>query len=526
MRSDAAPVRAAAAWLRARAPAAQLRTDSRAIGAGDVFVALPGRRTDGRRFLADACARGAAALVVEATDADAQTDAGVLPPGVPVLPVPGLADLAGWIAADFYGDPTAQMRTVGITGTNGKTSTCQWVAQLLGDLGQPCATIGTLGFGFPGRLDAHESSLTTPDAVSLQRLARRACAAGARALALEASSIGLDQGRLQGASFDIAVFTNLTRDHLDYHGDMAAYGAAKRRLFDWPTLTHSVINLDDDFGAALATTLGARGQRVTGVGMLPAGSSSREPDPAAAVLDCRLQAGPVQHHAGGLRFTVTCVGAGEVRRAQVDTPVVGAFNVLNLLGVLGVALACGIALDEAAAALGRLAPPPGRLERIDAPARGAAVPGPAVIVDYAHTPDAITQALRALQPLAGARGGRLWIIFGAGGDRDRGKRPVMAAAAAADADAIVLTSDNPRGEDPAAIIADLAAGIPAQRPYEAIADRAAAIFEAVQRAAPADVLLVAGKGHEEYQEIAGRRLPFSDVTVARAALGARAGAAS
>jgi UDP-N-acetylmuramyl-tripeptide synthetase len=516
MRSDAAHVRAAGHWLRDHAqPGAQLRLDSRAIRAGDIFFAVPGRNTDGGRFVADACSRGAAAVVMD----EAATDA---PAGVPVLRVPGLADTAGWIAADFYDDPTGQLHTIGITGTNGKTTTCQWVAQLLGAFGRPCATIGTLGYGYAGALDAGESPLTTPDALSLQRLARRALDAGAGALALEASSIGLEQGRLQGVSVDIAVFTNLTRDHLDYHGDMPSYGAAKRRLFACPTLSHCVINLDDAFGAGLAADLRVRGLRVIGVSMAPAAAAAGA-EAAAGRPGEFLLAGAVQHHAGGLRFTVTHLRAGAARTVPVETAVVGDFNVLNLLGVLGVALASGIALDAAAAALGRLAPPPGRLERVDAPGHQAL---PVVVVDYAHTPDAIDQALRAVRPLAQARGGRLWIVFGAGGDRDRGKRPAMAAAAAAAADVIVLTSDNPRGEDPAAIIADIAAGVPPGVRYEAIADRAAAIAEAVHRAEPADVLLVAGKGHEDYQEVGGRRLPFSDTAVARAALRARAGAPS
>ena len=498
-------------WLAAHAaPGADLRIDSRAVAPGDIFLALPGRRVDGLQFLDDAVRRGAAAAL-----ADAQAWAGRAAGdcAVPLLPVPRLADMAAALASDHYGNPSAQLQSIGITGTNGKTSSCQWIGQVLSACGRPCATLGTLGFGPAGALDATQSALTTPDAVNLQRLARRALDEGARALATEVSSIALDQGRVAGFSFHLALFTNLTRDHLDYHPDMAAYGKAKRRLFDWPTLDAAVLNVDDPAGRQWAAELCAAGHppRVIAIGT------------GAHVAQCGtawLRAEAIEHHPDGLRFTVRAGGPAAGPAVAVRTALLGGFNVHNLLGVLGVAWAGGIALPEAAAALGGLPPPPGRLQRVgtDLPQHA----GPRVIVDYAHTPDAIAQALQALRPLALARGGALVIVFGAGGDRDPGKRPLMAAAAAA-ADRIVLTSDNPRGEEPGTIIDQLAAGLPPGAAWVREADRARAIERALGEAAAADVVLIAGKGHEAYQEIAGRRLPFSDADCAAAALRRRVG---
>ncbi|SPE36920.1 UDP-N-acetylmuramoyl-L-alanyl-D-glutamate--2, 6-diaminopimelate ligase [Burkholderiales bacterium] len=522
MHGPEANVRAVGDWLRAKAPpGVDLRIDSRTVTPGDVFVALPGRHVDGLRFVAQALARGASALVVDeaswaqarsAGPGSAQESMPSVPDAVPLLSVRSLGKSLGPIAADYYGDASAQLRTIGVTGTNGKTSSCQWIAQLLTAAGQPCATIGTLGFGFPGALRSELSDLTTPDAASLQRLARKALDEGACALAMEVSSIGLEQGRVEGICFDVALFTNLSRDHLDYHADMASYGAAKRKLFDWPTLSHAVLNVDDDFGRVLAQDLAARGLPVTGVGSAA--------DPAAgAALACRLRAQTVEHHPDGMRIAVVCERGRAVETAAVDVALLGEFNVVNLLGVLGVALACEISLGEAAALADGLQAPPGRLQRV----AGADADGPLAVVDYAHTPDAIAKALDALRPLARARGGRLCIVFGAGGDRDRGKRAVMGAAAARGAEDIVLTSDNPRSENADAIIDQVAAGIPAGVQFRRNADRAQAIGDTLQRAGVGDVVLIAGKGHEQYQEISGQRLPFSDYAIARGALLAREG---
>ena len=513
-------------WLRGHLGArAHLRLDSRMVEPGDAFIAVAGRRTDGGAFIPAALERGAAALVVDPQIA-ARTPA-ARPPAVPVLAVQGLRAALGSIAAEYYDQPTARIHTVGITGTNGKTSTCLWLAQVLESTGQRCATLGTLGFGFPGALRDGGSSLTTPDAISVQRLAREACEQGAQALAMEVSSIGLDQGRVDGVAFETALFTNLTRDHLDYHVDMADYAAAKGRLFDWPGLRHAVINLDDAFGRELVARITRRpaGQRpsITGIRVAPSGAIEASTDSAVdAATDIALRAEGVEHRPQGLRFRLVCAGAGAVQAAIVDTGLFGVYNVANLLGVIGAALACGVALPRAAAAAAALRAPPGRLQRVTS-AAGDADDEPLAIVDYAHTPDAIAKSLEALRPLAQARQGCLWIVFGAGGDRDRGKRPVMAAAAAAAADRIVLTSDNPRSENPESILDELAAGLPAGTRYERHVDRAEAIAAALRGAANTDVVLMAGKGHEDYQEIAGQRLPFSDVAVAQSVLRARAG---
>lgn len=509
------------AWIRRTAPdAARLQLDSRRVAAGDVFVAVPGAQpghsADGRNFIQAAIANGAAAIVLEADGTSAGTEA---PPHavVPTLPVPQLRARLGALASEYYGRPSARLRSIGVTGTNGKTSSSQWVAQLLTARGDRCAVIGTVGNGFPDA-GLQPSALTTPDVVSLHGAVGDFVAAGARALAMEVSSIGLEQGRVDGMHFAVALFTNLTRDHLDYHGTMAAYEAAKARLFDWPSLTHAVINLDDEAGLRLAGRVRARG----GVRLI--GYALREPAPAVPV-DVLLSAREMRTTAVGMRFELVSRYAGEAAAAAtvmpVEVPLVGAFNVANLLGVVGVALASGVALEQACALLPRLLPPPGRMQRVDA---GADLP--MAIVDYAHTPDAIEKALLALRPLADARGGALWLVFGAGGDRDPGKRSPMGEVAARHADRVVVTSDNPRTENPATIVTAVAEGARAAAGNAVIdceVERDRAIAAALARAERADVVLIAGKGHEDYQDIGGRKLPFSDVEHARAALAARGG---
>jgi UDP-N-acetylmuramoyl-L-alanyl-D-glutamate--2,6-diaminopimelate ligase len=507
------------AWIRAHAPAgAHLRIDSREVGRGDVFLALPGRRDDGRSHIADAVARGAAAVVIE------HGPSGAAPCAVPLLEVEELSSKLGDIGAAYYGDPTARLLTIGVTGTNGKTSCSHWIAQVLTACGRRCAVIGTVGSGFTDALQP-DAALTTPDAIALQRQARALLDAGAQALAMEVSSIGLDQGRAAAMRFDLALFTNLTRDHLDYHGSMPEYERAKARLFDAPSLVHAVLNLDDEFGRRLAQRCRERQLRTTGYRLAAAAT----PAPAAEEVDAALRAESVVLGAQDIRFEARLRRAGAAELAvPVRSPVIGGFNVSNVLGVLGIALAAGIDARAAARALGRLRPPPGRLQRVDVDEgdvdeRGGGLP--LVLIDYAHTPDAVEQALAALRPVAQARGGRLWIVFGAGGDRDPGKRPLMGAAAARGADCIVVTSDNPRSEDPARIIEQVAAG--AQEAGARLSrdqDRAQAIARAVQQADAADVVLIAGKGHEQYQEVAGRRLAFSDLECARRALRGRAGA--
>jgi UDP-N-acetylmuramoyl-L-alanyl-D-glutamate--2,6-diaminopimelate ligase len=505
------------AWLRANAPAlsarshADLQLDSRRVMAGDIFVAVPSvvaGGDDGRRYLREAQTRGAAAALVEAEHfggADA---------GLPILPVRDLRRVLGPLAARYYGQPSEAMQVVGVTGTNGKTSTAFWIAQMLSRAGTRCAVLGTVGSGFPGETLA-DAALTTPDAIALQREVLRLRDAGARALAMEVSSIGLDQGRVDGMHFDVAVFTNLTRDHLDYHGTMPAYEAAKVRLFDWPTLTAAVLNLDAAAGRRLAGRLAGRVRsgalRVAGFTTAPG-----EVDAAsAAAITQLISARDIRATATGLEFTLQCGHAEH----KIELGLVGSFNVSNLMAAVGAALACGIDLDLACRAAPQLVPPPGRMQRV----RTRSGDEPLVVVDYAHTADAIEQALLALRPQAAARGGRLWIVFGAGGERDPGKRAPMGAAAGSHADRLVITSDNPRREDPAAIVADVAAGVRSRSNVDVIVDRAQAIAHALSAADARDIVLIAGKGHEASQDIGGVKRPFSDAEQARAALGARAG---
>jgi UDP-N-acetylmuramoyl-L-alanyl-D-glutamate--2,6-diaminopimelate ligase len=482
------------ALLRARG-VRDLRLDSRQIERGDAFVAIPGRNVDGRQFIEQAAARGAAAVLVEA---DGWTSRHA---GVPVLPLAGLSADLGRLAAAWYGEPSRALFSVGVTGTNGKTSCTQWIAQALSAGGRPCGVIGTLGSGFPEQM--HDAGLTTPDPVSLQRTVRALADRGARALAMEVSSIGLDQQRVDGMKFDVAVFTNLTRDHLDYHGTMEAYAQAKARLFDWPTLTHVVLNLDDPCGRQLAHVVQARVRPPKLIGYSLAAVDH-------AGVPCLLRATALRVTASGLAFTLI---AGD-EHAEVAVGLVGTFNVSNLLAVTGALLAAGLPLGEAAALLPRLRPPPGRMQCLGGSGQ------PLAVVDYAHTPDALAQALAALRPLAQARSGALWVVFGAGGDRDPGKRAPMGAAAAA-ADRVVITSDNPRGEEPAAIAAQIAAGVPVGAYCRTLIDRGTAIDAALAEADARDVVLIAGKGHEPYQESRGVRTPFSDVERANAALALR-----
>jgi len=462
--------------------APRLCADSRRIAPGDVFVAMPGKRSHGNDYVTDALARGAAAVV---HDGSLPTSA------LPSIAVPQLARLAGEIAHLAYDRPSEKLWLAGITGTNGKTSISQWLAQALTAAGHRCAVVGTLGTGFPGRLDPGVN--TTPDAVSLQAALAGFVAEGAVACAMEVSSIGIEEGRIDGVRFDTAVFTNLTQDHLDYHGDMAAYGEAKRRLFAWPGLRSAVINLDDPFGADLARSLAGRLQVI---GYTLSGQPGGDRTLAAEKLTMT---------AGGLDFTL----AGMACQA----PMVGRFNASNLLAVIGALLAAGLSLADAVALVPQLVPPPGRMQTLVRAGQ------PLVVVDYAHTPDALEKALTALRETATARAGRLVCLFGCGGDRDRSKRPRMGAIAEQLADRVVVSSDNPRFEAPAAIIADILAGMKSAPLVEA--DRGAAIRQALAAADSRDVVLLAGKGHEAYQEIAGARLPFSDIDHARTALEAR-----
>jgi len=469
----------------------RLSSDSRRCAPGVAFFAYPGAAADGRAYIADAIARGATGVVWEANGFAWRDEW-----RVPNAPVRGLKQQAGSLAHEFYGRPSEALWTCGVTGTNGKTSCSQWLAAALSRAGAKCGVLGTLGTGFPGALA--DAANTTPDALELHRVLAELRRDGAAAVAMEVSSHGLDQGRANGVAFDCALFTNLTHDHLEYHGSMEAYAAAKARLFETEGLACAVLNLDDAFGVMLAQRCGARGLRTIGYSLS-----------SAAVVP-----GSVTEFVAAARIAPDYLElTSNWGEARTDFHQVGRFNVANALGVVGCLLGYGLPFPQAVYALASLPAVPGRMQRVG--------DAPLTVIDYAHSPDALDKVLQALRHVADARGGRLVVVFGAGGDRDRSKRAPMGIAASRLADRIILTSDNPRSEDPLAIIRDIAAGVSV--PYAAEADRALAVESAIGEAANADVVLIAGKGHEAWQEVAGRREPFSDAQVARVALDRRAG---
>jgi len=470
----------------------RITADSRRVEPGVAFAAYPGMHADGRKFVPDAITRGACAVLWEARafQWDPKWN-------VPNLGVESLQSRLGHIADFVYGSPSKRLWITGVTGTNGKTSCAQWIAQAFDACGRRAAILGTLGNGLVGALTP--ATHTTPDVAVLHELLAQFHAAGAQAVAMEVSSHGLDQGRVNGVKFDVALFTNLTRDHLDYHRTMAAYGAAKAQLFTWPGLRAAIINADDPFGQSLIDGARARGQRILTYGFANA-------DIAATAI--------TMDRTGILLEVGTPWG-----RAMLTSPVVGVFNAQNLLGVLGVLLASDVPLDQAVMALAGLSAPPGRMQRFGGSGR------PLVVVDYAHSPDALEKVLIALKP-AVADAGELVCVFGCGGDRDPGKRPQMGGIAARLADRVVVTSDNPRGEEPAIIASAIVKGIrdTGNRRWSIENDRRAAIRGAVAAAKAGDVVLIAGKGHETFQERNGQRTPFSDAAEAEAALAAWSGA--
>lgn len=461
-----------------------VQLDSRKLEAGNLFIALAGGRGHGALYVDSALERGAAAILLEAEEAAPPQIRSWQGRSVPVLTVPGLRALAGVIAARFYGHPSRAMTVIGITGTNGKTSVSQFIAQALNP-SAPCGVIGTLGSGLWGRLV--ETGHTTPDAVSVQAELAKQREAGARSVAMEVSSHGLDQARVSGVSFDVAVFTNLSHDHLDYHGDMAAYAMAKQALFKQPGLKVGVLNLDDETGRQWYQAL---------QGELELIGYSLKPELAGRA---ELVAETLELSTDGIELVITSPWG----RARLSSPLLGRFNASNLLAALGALLGAGLALEPAVAALQAVRTVPGRMERFEAPGRAL------VVVDYAHTPDALEQALRALRE---HHPQRLLCVFGCGGDRDREKRPVMGAVAARLADTVIVTDDNPRHEDPDAIVREIVAGM-GEAQVRIERDRAAAIAAAIAEAGVGDIVLVAGKGHESYQQVGDTRLPFSDRAV-------------
>ncbi|SDU22303.1 UDP-N-acetylmuramoyl-L-alanyl-D-glutamate--2,6-diaminopimelate ligase [Halopseudomonas salegens] len=470
-------------WQGTDVSVASLTLDSRQVAPGCLFLAVPGARHDGRHFIARAIEQGAVAVAYECADGfqpeRAATD------DIPYLPVAGLAGQVSAIAGRFYQQPDRDLGVIGITGTNGKTSVSQMLAQALTRLGQPCGVIGTLGSGLLDRLQTH--GMTTPDAISVQQQLAQMHADGARWVSMEVSSHALDQERVAAVDFSVAIFTNLSRDHLDYHGDMTSYAAAKAQLFARPLHT-AVVNADDQAAARMLLDCSAPVIRFS------------QQDPQA-----ELYAADVRQDAGGLHARL-CY---QDQSYPLHSSLLGRFNLSNLLAVGAGLLALGIEPEQALEQLSCLQAPAGRMQRF------GGTDQPLVVVDYAHTPDALTQVLTALRDHTN---GRLVCVFGCGGDRDRGKRPLMAQAVEAHADALVLTDDNPRTEPSAQIIADMRAGLQQPDKAAAITPRSIAIQQTIAHASVSDVILLAGKGHEDYQEIDGVRHPFSDLQEAASAL--------
>ena len=497
-----------------------LVTDSRRVKPGDTFIACPGEKTDGRKFIPQAIAAGANAVLWESRGFTWDTAW-----QAPNLPVAGLRANAGFIASHVYGDPSQKLWLIGVTGTNGKTSCSHWIAQAMTLLGKKTAVIGTLGNGFPGALEATVN--TTPDAVLLQQKMAEFLQREAACVAMEVSSHGLAQERVNGAAFAVALLTNLSRDHLDYHGSMEAYAAAKARLFHWPGLKYAVLNLDDALGVELSEQLADTDTQVIGYGFQESGIRNQESGKIEVVRGSNLKVS-----AQGLTFDVEF----KTQHSKFKTELVGRFNASNLLAVLATLLASGVKLDDAVQALQQVQPVVGRMEQLGGGEQ------PLVVVDYAHTPDALEKVLTTLQEIlneandaddhrsdpAGGyktrpyKNSKLVCVFGCGGERDRGKRPLMGEVATRLADEVIITSDNPRSEDARAIIGEIAAGAGANHHIEQ--DRAAAIYRAIRDARKGDVVLIAGKGHEAYQEIGGQKYPFSDQEVARQVLRAMLGA--
>ena len=466
-----------------------ITANSRSVQPGWLFLAYPGAKSDGRNYIPQAIQAGAAAIAWEKDHFTWNENW-----QVSNAPVMNLKQQIGQIAAEFYHHPSSQLTMIGVTGTNGKTSVSQWIAQCLSSLGKKTAVLGTLGNGMLGNgfLKANTEAVnTTPDAILLQGMLADYVAQKADVAVMEVSSHGLDQGRVNGVEFGIAILTNLSRDHLDYHGTIEAYTDAKQKLFAWEGLSHAIVNVDDAFGKVLANLLKAQDKSCITYGL----------DADAAEIN--ICGSDLKLHDAGLSMQVTTPQG----IALLAAPVLGRFNAYNVLAVLSTLLVLEISLQDAVAAIAQIKPVPGRMQKFG----GGELP--LVIVDYAHTPDALENVLNTLREQTQ---GKLICVFGCGGERDAGKRPLMGSVAIKLADVVIVTSDNPRSEDPAAIICAVVSNISAG--YLVEPDRAKAIKQAVQSAKPGDVILVAGKGHENYQEISGIKHPFDDALVAHAAL--------
>lgn len=453
-----------------------LQTDSRKVRTGDAFVALAGTRTSAEHYMEDAIRAGATAVLLESSKAAECSERH----GALVVPVPDLKARLGKLAGRFFDYPSQRLQLIGVTGTNGKTSVSHYIAQLLQVANTPCGVLGTLGYGMQGALQA--ATHTTPDVVQINRVLKNIVAQGARAVAMEVSSHALDQGRIDHLTLTAAVFTNLTRDHLDYHGSMEAYGQAKTRLFKREDLRFAVINHDDPFGRQLYEQIGDHCDRVR-----------------FTLHESPLELWLKEFSAldGGFRAVLD----GRWGEFTIQAPLMGRFNVSNVMAAVATVLELGTDVVDVQRGVAQLIAPTGRLQMF------SASDGARAVVDYAHTPDALSNALAALRPHVK---GRLICVFGCGGDRDRGKRPQMAQQAEAGADQVFVTDDNPRTEDPAVIAADITAGFTSPERFQLIHSRTQAIATAISRAGPDDLVLVAGKGHEDYQDVAGCKHPFSD----------------
>ena len=463
-----------------------LTLDSRQVQTGDLFFACQGTSVDGRLFINEALQKGARAVLVEGPDAFSLNE------GVPIISIPHLSHQISAIAARFYHHPAQSMEIIGVTGTSSKTSCTYFLAQVLQQLGHPCGVIGTMGHGIYG--DIKSAGLTTPDAITVQRILAEFEAQGVKYVAMEVSSHSLMQGRVEAVPFKVGVFTNLTQDHLDYHGTMDAYGAAKRRLFADLSTQYAVINQDDPFGRTLINALPNKKN------MIAYGLQKSTLVDSVFAEQVKLDYGMSAH-------VVTPWGEGELQ-----TTLIGRFNLSNVLAVLAVLGTLKIPLTAALACLKNIRSVPGRMEMMGGNEQ------PLVVVDYSHKPDSLEKALQALRPHCR---GKLYCVFGCGGDRDRGKRPLMAAIAERFADHVIVTDDNPRTENPEQIVADIMRGFVHPEKIIVQHDRSQAIRNSIQYAQRGDCVLIAGKGAETYQQIGERKIPFSDVEQVREMLDAR-----
>ncbi len=475
-----------------------LVTDSRHVKPGDTFLAYAGERNDGRTFIPQAIAAGANAIIWDSHNFSWNPEW-----NISALAVDELKDKAGLIADYVYGSPSQTVWVVGITGTNGKTSSCHWYAQAMTSLSRKTAVMGTLGNGFGAELEATEN--TTPDATVLQRMLAKFKQQGADSVVMEVSSHGIAQGRINGTNFSVAVLTNLSRDHLDYHQDMDAYAAVKARLFFWPGLKYAVVNMDDVLGVELSRQLANKATKMIGYGF-------NYPELGCYSEHFRMVYGSnLKADINGIEFDIEY----ETQRQHISVNLLGKFNASNILAVVATLLASGVGLLEAVRSLQHARAIPGRMEKY------VAADQPIIIVDYAHTPDALEKVLCTLREILRAtrqgktlnsQNPRLHCVVGCGGDRDKGKRAMVGEVATRLADTVIFTSDNPRTEDPLSIISDIATGVGASN-YQIEVDRASAIYQAIDNARFGDIVLIAGKGHENFQEINGKKIPFSDAEI-------------